>query len=99
MLRMWVTCTVGVRWHKLEVPTKQLTPVFNDSRGAFAERFWAEVAAESGPITWHDTTLEQPQDPQQTGASSHGSGQNGVWAAASSTLRACATSPKHSDVG
>lgn len=56
---------VGVRWHKLEVPTKQLTPIFNNSRGAFTEKFWAEVAEESGPITWHDVTLGPQQDAQQ----------------------------------
>lgn len=55
---------VGIKWHKLEVATRQFTPVFNESRGAFTEKFWASVTAESGPVTWHDVTLESaPQNP------------------------------------
>lgn len=60
---------VGIKWHKLAVPTRQLTPIFNNSRGAFAEKFWAGVAGESGPVTWHDVTLESaPQNPELAGA-------------------------------
>ncbi len=60
---------VGIKWHKLAVPTQQLTPIFNNSRGAFAAKFWAGVAGESGPVTWHDVTLESaPQNPELVGA-------------------------------
>ncbi len=57
---------VGMRWHNITVPERQLTPVLTTPRKPFSQRFWDLLASESGAPMWPDAP-QLADGPRNTG--------------------------------
>lgn len=63
---LFVMTAVGMRWHNITVPERQLTPVLTTPRKPFSQRFWDLLASESGAPMWPDAP-QLAEGPRNTG--------------------------------